>query len=52
MNSSAIVTRDTSVEYINEIALNNIVMQGAIMGPILCIIETDEISIGDNIEHK
>ena len=38
MNSCAIVTSDTPVGYTNEMTLHNIVKQGIIMGPILCIV--------------
>ena len=44
MNSKAIVTTDTPVGYTNEITLHNIVKQGTIMGPILCIVETEKIN--------
>ena len=44
MNSKAIVTIDTLVRYTNEITLHNIVKQGTIMGPIICIVETDKIN--------
>ena len=41
MNSKAIVAIDTMVGYTDEITLYDIVKQGAIMVPILCIVETD-----------
>ena len=44
MNSKAIVSIDTQVGYTNEITLHNIIKQGKIMGPILCIVETDKIN--------
>ena len=43
MNSKAIVAIDTPVRYTNEITLHDILKQGTIMGPILSIVETDEI---------
>ena len=44
MNSKAIATIDTQVGYTNEITLHNTVRQGTIMGPMLCIVETDKIN--------
>ena len=44
MNSKAIVAIDTPVICTNEITVHNVVKLGAIMGPIICIVETDKIS--------
>ena len=44
MNSKAIVAIDTPVGYTNEITLHDIVRQGTIIGPALCIVETDQIN--------
>ena len=44
MNSKVIIAIDTPVGYTNEITLHNIVKQGTIIGPILYIVETDEIN--------
>ena len=42
--SKAIVTIDTPVGYTNEITLHNIIKLGTIIGPILCIVETDRVN--------
>ena len=44
MISKAIVSIDTPVGYTIKITLHNEVKQGTIMGPILCIVETDKIN--------
>ena len=49
MNSKVIVAIDTPVGCTNEITLHGIVRQRAIMGPILCIVGTDEIN--ENVER-
>ena len=43
MNSKTIVAIDTPVGYTNEITLHTIVKHVTVMGPIFCIVETDEI---------
>ena len=50
MNGKAIVTIDIPVRYMNEIILN-ILKQGTINGPVLCIMKIDKRNIEGYMQH-